>query len=301
MAVLPATLSGRWGFITSRQWLARSILYVLFFAVALVAFIYIRFPAARLTPIVNETLREAPFHVEAGDIQLAFPPGLRLNSVTVAEKSDPKSLIVTVPRLTIKPSIISAILGRAKADISAELLGGGVSASADSGEKEVEISMEFDGIDPGQGEWWGRFPWFKAQGLISGKGRMEMKMRDLPAGEGTMKAELAEGSITLNKSLNPSGASIIIDKGELELKMAKGVISVAKGSFTGPDINIQISGNVGVSQNFPDSRLNIVAAIFLSPSMKEKLGMVASMLPAANHEGKHVIRLGGSLAQPQMK
>jgi type II secretion system protein N len=287
----------------SNPWLLRYLIYTGLFLAATLVFMVARFPNARLLAMVNQVLLNAPARVEAERAWLTFPPGIKLANVTVAERAKPQVRLLTITTLGIRPSILAALTGRKKAWAWAKTLGGSIEAVALAmGEKDkIELNVSFDNIDPALGEWWSGFPWFKAEGKIGGEGKLEIERNDILTGDGWLKAEVKDGKITFGKSLTAGGAPLAIATGELELKLAKGMLTIGKGVFRGPRGDLLVAGGISLAPEIGDSRLNLVATLTMTESAKAGLGSVAFFLPTAGPGGKHIIRIGGTLNDPVMR
>ena len=283
----------------ARPWIIRGALYLVVFILASVVSLYIRFPEETVSQMVNDTLQAAPVPVSANNSTLSFPPGLRLSGVSISSSEAPEEALLTSPVIDIKPSLVGLLFGEMKGSANAKLLGGVVSLNgATSDYEEVAISFSLENLNIGQGLWWGAFPWFKAEGSINGNGDFDFAPSKIYSGAGEAAIDFSKGSVLLSRKLSPDGRAIKIDSGSLKLKMEKGMATITEGSFSGPEMNLDISGNAVLSPVLRYSRINITLALRLDEKLKESLGTVAYFLPPAGQDGKHIIRIAGTLARP---
>ncbi|MDH5757497.1 MAG: type II secretion system protein GspN [Nitrospinota bacterium] len=296
---------GRMGrLLLSRPWLWRSILYTVLFLCATSVFIITRFPEEVLASIVNQALEKAPMEMQAHRAELTFPLGLTLFDLSVDEKADPENRIMSISSLRVKPYILAAISGNRKAWVEANSLGGaieGVVATDGLDGDELEVELDFNHIDPGKGEWWGRFPWFKAEGIFEGQGAIKINRNDWTTAQGRLESRIKEAKLILGKSLNSKGGYIDISEGEIELKLEKGNLSVVKGAFSGPHASLVLSGAVTMAKNPQFSMMNIIITMKLSETAKQALGTAAYFLPQPDSSGKIVMKIGGTFRSPIMR
>ena len=285
---------------TSRPWLVRSVIYLALFTAATFVFIFLRFPEERLLPIVNNAMQKAPVKMEAQGASLAFPLGVRLTGLEVWPNMGSGAPALDLPRVTIAPSLLALLSGGIKASVEAQILGGRAEANVESVGDGGSLELEFHEVDPGKGNWWSAFPWFRVAGLMEGEAELAMKAKDIMTGQGKLSVRMKDASLTLGKSLNPDGTSLAITEGELEVNMARGVATVAKGNFEGPHINMQVAGGITLAAEPSDSRLNVTITLRLTEEGKKALGTAAFFLPQPGAGGNIMIRIGGTLREPMM-
>ena len=83
-----------------------------------------------------------------------------------------------------------------------------------------------------------------------------------------------------------------IEHGKVLMKQ----VQIGKGS---DDLQIAVSGDIGLNRNINSSTLNMRAVIGFSEKLKQSLSLLDSLMGAAKQtDGKYVYKLTGSFAAP---
>lgn len=291
-------------FIASRPLIVKIGGYVLFFIAALAIMVYLRFPTDAIGKVIQSALISAPVTVDIGSVSLVLPPGLALKNVSLSDKSSAKKHIVSIQRLKIRPSILSAIAGKQRAILSADMLGGDVDAKIDiSGEKNEEINIEFgfSDINPGAGQWWwDQVPWGKLEANMDGEGTFFIPGSIFGKAEGALTISLENGLVKFNKTMGIELPDIVIDSGELELNLKSRRLTIENARLVGPDFSATITGNIFATSVPKFSRINLEVKISIGKSFEERLGPLALLLPPEK-EGVRLIRIGGNMEKPDIQ
>jgi type II secretion system protein N len=290
-------------FIASRPLFAKIAGYALFFIAALAVMIYLRFPTDAMGKVIQSALVSAPVTVNIGGVSLTLPPGLALKNVSLSDKSSANNHIVSIQRLKLRPSILSAITGNQRAILSADMLGGDVDAKIDiSGEKNEEINIEFgfSNINPGAGQWWDQVPWGRLEANIDGEGAFFIPGAIFGKAVGHINISLDKGMVIFSKTMGIKLPDIAIDSGELEVNLKSRRLTIENARVVGPDFSATITGNIFATSVPKFSRINLEVKISMEKSFEEKLGPLTLLLPPEKG-GVRLIRIGGNMEKPDIR
>jgi len=289
--------------IISRPLLAKTAGYSLFFFAALATLLYIRFPVGVVGEMIQSATFKAPVKARIGRVSLSFPPGLVFENVIISDKSPANRQILSIERLKLRPSILSAIKGSRRALLSARILDGDALAIVDfSGEKKEKINMElkFSGINTGDGKWWDTVMWGRLDTKLNGEGSFLLAGGNIIKGEGRFKVAMDKGLITFKKEIGIKLPDIAIDSGEMEIDFKARKLTIKNAQFTGPEFNATITGDIFATPIPKFSRFNLTLKISIDKTLKKKLGAIALLLPPEKG-GVRSVRIGGTGANPDFR
>lgn len=282
----------------------RVVAYFLFFIFVSLFFVVARFPTDSLVPVIKHAVSSnTPFKVAFSESSFMFPPGFMLKNITLLEPLPTKNRqIITLERLTLNPSIISAFFGKPSATLSAKMLGGsfdfyGETETGDTGDI-IKTNFTLNNMDPGRALFWNDFPWAKLNGVINGEGNINFSFENpIKNSGGKITLNMGKGNLSIAKAILPDAQAISLSKGEAIVSIKSGVIFLEKCEITGAEVTVALTGTIVMAQLAQNSRLGLTASIKLRGKLKEKLAPFTSFFKK-DKTGATMIKIGGTLASP---
>lgn len=270
-------------------------------------FVWFRFPVEELAPTIERQITKSglPVKVKIGEGSLSFPPGVKLEKVEINKNIGNLSIpIFENGRLKISPAWLSLVRGSPGVKINAEIMGGKAWITGygdDWSSKNGALDFEFHSIDTGKTKLWKLSPFAKFSGLISGEGTVRIIDANILKSSGNASLTLDGGSLAIsNKVISSLKEPVKFDEGSADVSLDSGRLKIENFTIKGPEVGIDISGDVYLSNVARFTRLNLTIGLQITDKLKRKLGIIASLLPPEKN-GRITLKLGGTMAAPQIR
>lgn len=263
-------------------------LFVLYIILCVSLFAYLRFPYYLLKPKMEAALSAAiRKEVALGDITARLPWGFTVKDVRIEGET-------LAPRLTLRPSLLSLIIGRMgfsfAIDQDTGRLSGRIKTSLRHPGDPLDITLKLKEFDvaplkkllKGGSE---------IDGTVNGTFALNTSRERFKESQGALKLVWRDGQIPLNIPSFPL-AAIPFATFEVEARMDKGALTIRKANLSGNDVSGSLTGSVKLGQNASSSQLKIGGDLRLSPGYRALMGGAAG--------DRLRIRLNGTLGRPQI-
>jgi type II secretion system protein N len=291
--------------ITRKEGVAMAVGLAAFFLFVFSVALYIRFPADRLGPLVEQLVSSAlpGADLSIGATRIAFPPGITASGVNVSQmqKGGKRIELARFDSVTITPSLIALVTGGERGSISAEGFNGDINVDLDRDDHSTTVSITIGQIDPGASPLWDQVVWGKLSGELSGEGEYSFAAEDSSKGDGQITATLTKASVTLAQAIAGDMPPVAIDQGNIAISIAKGTATLDTFTLTGPEIEVTLTGTVAINGRVIDnSRLNLTATVKLKGGLQKTVGpMMAMAKPAQN--GLTTFTVRGTFHSPSVQ
>ena len=248
----------------------KSVLYILFTFIALVCFLYIRFPGqvvqSYLLNIVAE--RYPAVSLSLASVSLSFPPGLKMEKVLLGFKDNPEAG-ARLESLRVRPRLSGYFVGRSSFAINAVAYGGTVKGrvnfpqlAPDKIPTSAEITLENVDLEKIAylKERLGRQISGKLSGAYTYRGD---SLFDFTAQNGTYQL--------VDKLLGLDRLDFSRVEGQIALK--GGLLKINKLKLTGDKINFVLKGDVILNPDFKNSEINLTGTMELAAMNSKKVSL----------------------------
>ena len=287
----------------NREFITKAVGALIFFLVALFLFISLRFPTKDLAPFIEQAIRESakPLKVSIGDVERAFPLGIKASGVNIVEVTPIKNRpLFDIDSVTFRPSLLSLVTGGVGGVGSVEFLGGTADFDGETDDyNNMSFQIDFSDVETGDVAAWDDFIWAKLAGKLAGNGDISIQEGDILKSDGSLDASLSNGTLFINKALVSGLKPAKIDGGEFVAILNKGRITISRFIINGPQISIEGGGDIILNKNPRLSILNLKFSFSLSGKLGEKLSPFLSTLKTGG-DGKKILKVGGTFGRPKI-
>lgn len=258
----------------NRAWLAYAG-YSAFFLVCFAVFALVGFPYDRLRTFLQQEITRvlppptpggAPTRLSIGDMGPTWTLGIGLADVVI-EQDPPQPgrmpVAITLDKVTIHPSFLSFLWGRAKVGFDASVGEGSIDGTFATSGPEWNVDAELDEVDlaklglggvlgmPMAGSVSGNVELTSTEEPTASEGALELHGEGLVLGDGKAKVPVPG----MGQGLTVEA----IKAGKLEAKVAihQGIAAIEKFEMTGEDIVFHAGGSVRLGRPFERSRVDV--------------------------------------------
>ncbi len=276
-------------------------LYCLYALLAVVVFLYLRFPSELMKEMLLTQVKQAlPLaRLETGKVSPTIPPGVRLEPLSITYSNTP---ILRMDDLRISPHLFS-LLGHTKrvafkADLGDGVVSGQADATVDTGGVRPQAvvaglsRVPLDFLD-----FLSHYPGFRAKGILDGKINYDSTRS---GGTSDISLEISNAHIILDPPLMGLEAldfSLI----KAQLTATTRMIQVRSCEATGDQFESKMTGSIVMRQPLEESRITLSLTVKPQPAFisDHKNDMIGGLLSSGNAEKRGLIfRISGTLNNP---
>lgn len=281
------------------------VLYISYIIAVFIFFVYILFPSDAVKTYIEHQLSgiHPDVSISIDDIHPAFPPGVRLNTVSFYYI---RSLLLDAETIKIVPEFFSLFSPKKAFSFKGVAYDGIVNGRADIGENAGYINFDADltGIQlkdipaiqiPADS----KKEIYKISGILDGK----VTYSNNNGSDRIMGAKLgiSDCSVKLNKPVF-NHENFTFSKVEADLTTVKKRLQIKSCTIEGDQVNARLYGSVVTRQTFGSSVLNLKGEIELKPlffeNMKENL--LANIFPEKMSGNRSFsFKVGGTFDHPE--
>jgi len=267
--------------------------------------LYYQFPEEIAAQLFQSKMNQLAPQLTVGldTIVPSFPPGIRMNGLTVDHSS---MRLWASDSLTFQPNYSSIL--RLSASFHFYCTGYGGEMKGDVGITQIKPLLEKKSLPLTANAKWRniklneieplkKFP-YAVEGILFGLFTYEGSSGAWMDGEGTLKIIIENGNVTLEKPILQTLKSIQFQRFDAEFSFKNKVIQLLQSNIMG-DIEGSLSGNISLHPIFSRSRLNITGKIKPSENYikQSKLPIQAFIQPDKLKHGIPVT-ITGSIHRP---
>ncbi|MBE9503297.1 MAG: type II secretion system protein GspN [Proteobacteria bacterium] len=268
----------------TKKWIA----YTIYGILITVAFLYLRFPSDSAGRYIRSIVQGSnPNIVLSFDsVRPCFPPGIRLNSLSVSFKSKPGSTI-KADVAKVRPALTSLLSGKLLLLLYADAYEGSMRADINfanrfSTKGPVRIKTEFNDINLGKCSCIKMAAGRQVDGRLSGYLSYNGKWDGVINSRGNAKLALLDGNIQLLGDIFGL-KELDFDKIEVDMTLKNRALKITKFDITGKQLSGSFTGNIFLDRDIMQSRLAIKGDIEI-PALDRKVsttlkGTVSKPIP----------------------
>ena len=282
-------------------------LWYLVFAVCLtVLLIYIKFPSEALINYirVEAEKRYTDINIDFDKADLTIPAGIKIQGLRISLKEDPDTPVYVSEKSSVRVSVTGWLTGGPKYYFASTVNGGTISGFLEEkkeGEKErIEASIDIEDVKLDENIFIHPVISQRIEGTLTCSIKFIGDIPDFLRGNVEVSLDLVDGRFYFKKpfldmdtmEFKKISMSGILDNRKLDIKDL---------SMTGQHMNGNATGTVQISNNFPDSRLNIKTEIEPLPSLYRQMPRVGKLINALKNkknEGKLQYNIQGTIDSP---
>lgn len=239
--------------------------------------------------------------LEFDSLSIRLWEGYRFTNVRAHRAGTPGGPLV-VERLSLRPRWTDLLFHRHTTLIASGQAYGGNFGAEIGGNAAGPIEIEIENVDLGQlatlrafveGDWAGK---------LSGHLRLE-NLRDLATLAGAGTFQLADASLTRANASGFTLPDLHFTRADTELAIEAGRMDFQRGSFTGPELEAEVRGQIQLRRPADRSLLNLKLMIRPVPGAKANLEPLL-MLWNKNQrpaDGRYNIGVGGTIGTPRLR
>ena len=263
----------------TKKWIA----YTIYGAVITAAFLYFRFPSDSAGRYIKSIVAGSNQDIALSfdSVRPCFPPGIRLNSLSVSFKNKQGSTL-RADVLKLRPAITSLLSGKLSLLLYADAYEGHIKAAIGfanrfSDRSPVRVNARLDKINIGKCAYITTASGRKIVGILGGT-----LSYNGSRGTGAAKFTLLDGNIQLLKSMFGFDG-LAFDKAKAELTLKNRTLKITGLDITGKQLSGSFTGNIFLNRNIMQSRLAIKGDIKI-PALGRKIsttlkGTVSKPIP----------------------
>lgn len=230
----------------------------------------------------------------------AFRPWAGYRFTGVSARRGTAGAPVEAARIAVRPGLRDLLLrARTTLLLDGDAYGGGFRALvADDGGFELELDEISLAAIPTlrqiiDGRW---------QGRVSGKMRIHSR-GDVTSASGEGSLALADGALTEASASGFKIPDVRFSRGELEFSLAGGKLEIGRGTFEGPDLDVNVRGQVQLRAPAERSPLDLALEIHPVPGSNAGLEPLLQLWNRNQRppDGRYRIGVGGTLGAPRLR
>ena len=264
-------------------------LYTGFFFFAFAISAYFTFPYDRLRDFLISKAAGSAAEADAlglkvGGLEPSWITGVTLSDVDVTRPAEPGGEPATLhfDEVTVRAKLLPLLIGNVRVALSAEVGDGTLDATyADGDIREVEAELEeLDVQQLGLGSWIGVPLKGRASGTAAlafgdktanAAGNIALTIDGLQLGDG--KAKLKVPGMSDGMTLDQINAGTLV----LALDIAEGVAALDKLTTSGPDLKVDGTGGLRLTNPLRRSRIDLQLGLRFSDAYKQKSGKTKAL------------------------
>jgi type II secretion system protein N len=265
--------------------------YAILGALLFVAFLAASFPYGdTLTSIL------APYKLKVvyQSQHMSAPIGAALINVRLISTADPsEQALVQSSEVKLAPTIGSLFFGRPGINVRANLYGGTVSASIHRKGAMVDLSFAIHSVSLEDSD-----PLHELgalmSGHISGAGSAEISDDEIARDTGQLALSANDLSVNVMSGFPPIRLGVLTGN----VRLVDGTLKISGVEGHGADVNLKADGTVELSQNVPDSPVDLKVFLDPTPEGRTRLRLFLGFLPHPPGSAPYFVH--GRLAAPSI-
>jgi type II secretion system protein N len=265
--------------------------YAILGALLFVAFLAASFPYGdTLTSIL------APYKLKVvyQSQHMSAPIGAALINVRLISTADPsEQALVQSSEVRLAPTIGSLFFGRPGLNVRADLYGGTVSASIHRKGSMVDLTFAIRSVSLEDSD-----PLHELgalmSGHISGAGSAEISDAEITQDTGQLALSADDLSVNVMSGFPPIRLGVLTGN----VRLVDGTLKISGVEGHGADVNLKADGTVELSQNVPDSPVDLRVFLDPTPEGRARLRLLLGFLPHPPGSAPYLVR--GRLAAPSI-
>lgn len=276
------------------------ILYALFTLAALGFFLYWLFPSKTVSDLIVSQIRQASpaLQVEIENAYAAFPPGLKLEPVSMALADMP---IARFDYLKVTPALLSLLGSQKQFDFNGAMGPGTLKGKAELTTEErpqSKVTLNLDRVPIDLLTFLKQWPNYKVAGDLNAY--VDYDSRKGTGGTTSVSLDLAQARITFS---NPMMGIEQLEFSQIqtELTVTPRMVQIKRCDASGPQVEGKITGSIVFRQPIQSSRLTLSCTLKPQAAFiaEHRNDMIAAMLGSENAQKRGIVlRINGTLDNP---
>lgn len=279
----------------------------IFALLAMFFFTVIKLPEERVRNFIHGNIAAAlapqgiAFSATEGKLRLGLGLSYVMKDVTLVF---PTGDTARVEEISISPSLLPLLIGKRSGRAELRHGNGNLTARFSMRGNVLDASYRIQDLDIGK-IGMSAIAGFKGGAIASGEGNINGDLLAPPTMLGDLKLDLKSIGVDAQNimgfsipkvSISGAKMDVAIDKGKAQIKILR--IGQA-GAASTDDIRANLTGDVSLGKQWPQSALNIRVEFSLSPNVMKSFSLLDALLgPGKQPDGSYVYKLGGTFASP---
>jgi type II secretion system protein N len=295
---------------TSKPW-RRRLAWSSFALGALLFFTLLKLPEARLTAyltgLLSAELGKRGVTLTASETDLGLLLGLRFSLQGVTLTFPPPLAPLKIDEITLRPSLLGLLRGRAGASLEIEAgkaqVTGTVSSGLSPSSARYQLDLELENIDLAKTGLLALAAGVQASGTLNGSIDLTLDLAKLSESQGTIDLTLSKGALeaqTIQGFPVPRiGLSEVRLLAEIEGEQLKFKTAKIGKLDAGDDLIATLTGGLKLNRFLESSTLNVTANFSVSEAVMKAFPILNALLAAGKQgDGSFTYQLAGSLNAP---
>ncbi len=309
--------------------------YPVFYLVCLVIFLSWTFPYEKLRDRIvtqfnaQQRTSSHPQELQIDELDSSFLTGVKAKGVRIISpptEAGKAPSVISIDEARARISLLSLLVGNKDVSFRVDAFDGTIKGNfADTG-KSREIEVNFDEVDVGRVDAITANVGFPLDGKLTGQIKLNLPEGKASKGNGTIALEIKEMNAGNQKELTiktPMGPFTLprlkVGNFTINGEAKDGVLKITKVSASGGDVDVSGDGKVQMREVASDAHLDVnlkfkindayrnkndkTKLLFGTPGGKDKamLEMDPKMSRAKTSDGFYTLRVGGTLAKPDVQ
>lgn len=309
--------------------------YPVFYLVCLVIFLSWTFPYEKLRDRIvtqfnaQQRTSSHPQELQIDELDSSFLTGVKAKGVRIISpptEAGKAPSVISIDEARARISLLSLLVGNKDVSFRVDAFDGTIKGNfADTG-KAREIEVNFDEVDVGRVDAITANVGFPLDGKLTGQIKLNLPEGKASKGNGTIALEIKEMNAGNQKELTiktPMGPFTLprlkVGNFTINGEAKDGVLKITKVAASGGDVDVSGDGKVQMREVASDAHLDVnlkfkindayrnkndkTKLLFGTPGGKDKamLEMDPKMSRAKTSDGFYTLRVGGTLAKPDVQ
>lgn len=309
--------------------------YPVFYLVCLVIFLSWTFPYEKLRDRIvtqfnaQQRTSSHPQELQIDELDSSFLTGVKAKGVRIISpptEAGKAPSVISIDEARARISLLSLLVGNKDVSFRVDAFDGTIKGNfADTG-KSREIEVNFDEVDVGRVDAITANVGFPLDGKLTGQIKLNLPEGKASKGNGTIALEIKEMNAGNQKELTiktPMGPFTLprlkVGNFTINGEAKDGVLKITKVAASGGDVDVSGDGKVQMREVASDAHLDVnlkfkindayrnkndkTKLLFGTPGGKDKamLEMDPKMSRAKTSDGFYTLRVGGTLAKPDVQ
>jgi type II secretion system protein N len=281
----------------------RFLLYTLYTTGLFLIFLIVNFPYHAIVDRALDRIDLGPVRITVDSSKFAWWHGLELSGVRVARSDISRQPLIELSRTYVMVGWRALLGGElASATIDAALYGGWLDAEWRSGDGIGRAAAEFDRVQLARHRGLNElFEEGQVYGMLSGLIEGEMRKGDLQTARAEGELQLLGGG---GEALVYQGMplpELSFDKTAAKFVLQGGRLEIEEFVATGPDLEINASGQIGLRQPLRDSVLNLKVTLAAVEGTRDEIKGLARLFPRPKGRTDAPTTITGTLSNPRAR
>jgi type II secretion system protein N len=280
---------------------AKFALYGLYSLLAVLFFLYVRFPSETVQGLISTRLAQIDplIRISSQTVRPTLGAGLRFEPLTVTYADMP---LFTVESFRVTPKLFALLRGHNNYDFSAPMGGGTVKGRIetfpDAQKPQTKISANLSSVSVEALEMFAQWPAYTPSGNLNAA--IEYDHRRGADAAAKLNFEITPAQVAFTPPLMGL-AQLDFTKIQAEMSLSSRMLQIRRWEATGPQVESRVSGSIVLRQPLGASRVTLACTVkpqagFLAEHKNDMLG---GLLASANAQNRGMIfRISGTLDNP---